>query len=625
MKSEFISMDYEELKLSYPDVAKHEDIHEGERYMFFPEDAIFDQSLSINSLNNHNGIIVMGDHKVVGNIDNPEGDYGATLIVYKDTYADNLIAGGSIIDLMENAYIRNLCLAHYNHGILRVGKIYCPLLINSDHAASIKDSTALDAEFNTYYHGALESNQFNMEDLGEIFPDKPWIEIETDENDDMDEAGFYCNFSADKFIKLELRNSDTITDIIQHVKKNIVRQKQLEDSYFTQGMADTDQMYRYLLRKINIPLYSFAPIPKNSNIKLVKGDYEIKNDLILDKDNFSPENIYMLFIDGDLNVEGSIYNSHEKEGIVLFVTGNVHCANFLISTSEVFINNCLTVDNILMCGLPEDIDIDSGPNLKVKEIKSATLAIIESDYELKSRLGSKLKNKIFTVEEDKKKDHFLISHLEKILDEKFWSKDNEYINEEIFWKAVIQNRSVLKPDHEEIINKIINKNKENINPAKQEITDIIECIKVFLDKNDIKYYNSDYYLDIVQPEIRYEMRYEPIDTTDPTAKYKLSFGTYPCRKYDPKTELNKFKSDLKYFLEKYLLNEVRLNYHIKGNKTIGDILQVLENEKWSEALVTHPEFNSYLASESTSVESVMNQFSIDGNEITNLIEKISKY
>lgn len=624
MKTNFISMDYEELNKSYPDVSKHEDIHEGQKYMVFPEDAVFDQSLSINSLKNHDGIIVMGDLKVNGNVDNSEGDYGATLIVCKDTYADNLIAGGAIIDLMGNAYIKYLSLAHYNHGILRVGKIHCPLLIDNDHATGIKDDTALDTEFNTYYHGALESNQFTMEDLGVIFPDKTWIEIDTDDNDDMDEAGFNCYFSTDEFMKLELTNSNNITNIIQHVKNSIVRQKQLEDSYFNQGMANTEQMYRYLLRKIDIPLYNFAPIPKNSNIKLVKGDYEIKSDLILDKDSFSPENIYMLFIDGDLNVEGSIYNSFEKEGVVLFVTGNVYCVNFLISTSEVFINNCLMVDNILLCGLPEEIEIDSGPSLKVKEIKSASLAIIESGYELKNRLGSKLKNKIFTMEENRKKDHFLISDLEKILDEKFWSKEDEYINEEVFWKTVIQNKSVLKPNHEDIVAKIIDKKKKKIDPAKQKIIDIIECIRVFLDKNDIEYYQSENYLEIVQSEIRYEMRYEPVDNTDPTMNYKLSLGTYPYRKYDPKKELKKYKSDLIYYLEKYLLNQVRLDYLKKDNKTIGDILQVFENEKWSEAL-GNPEYYLYLASESTSVESVMNQFSIDGNEITNLLDNIKKY
>ncbi len=613
MKSNYILMNYEEIARTYPKIAKHSATHEGRKYILFPKDAVFEQTLSIDFFEEHDGIIVMGDLKVNGNIANYEGDYGATLIVCNDAYADNLIAGGAIIDIMGNAHIKYLCLAHYNDGILDIGKLVCPLLIScGDHLTRINDKTALGAEFNTDYYGSESDNQFLMEDLGKIFPDKPWIEIDTEEDDDLGEAGFSCYFSAVQFIEHELKKNK-IENIVQQVKTGIEQLNEIEDYYLNKNLVSTDKIFSTVYKKIKRPAYEYS-LPKGSNVKFIKDNFEIQDDLILDKVNYLSENCCALFIDGDLIVNGTIYNSYGKEGVTLFVTGNVYCANFIISSAQVFINKDLMVDNILVCDLPE-IDIDYGPDLKVRQIKTASLAIIESDYGLKYSLGPNLNNRVFTTNEDREKDAPLISHLSQIIDNKYWSKKNRYFKEKKFYEAIVKNRPVLKPGFEDNITKLIDKlsYKDSIMLS---ITDNIERIKSFLDKHTIKYYSDDESLEIIQPEFRFHIRYAKI--------YRFSFGTYPRQKYGKK-DLKQYKSDLVFYLGKYLRNQLKLDLHKKGKNRIWDFLMVFENENWSRALdsgiseVTLSE----IYSETTSVESVMTNCTIDENEIEGFLETIS--
>lgn len=85
---------------------------------------------------------------------------------------------------------------------------------------------------------------------------------------------------------------------------------------------------------------------------LHEGDLDLSSHFILDTDTMAPtsdgKQIEGYIITGNLSVTGNIINENGDYGPVLYVTGNVSCANLLIGGSPVHITGHVTVAELIM-------------------------------------------------------------------------------------------------------------------------------------------------------------------------------------------------------------------------------------------------------------------------------------
>jgi hypothetical protein len=620
MRSSHIIINYNELQHKHPELAEDERFEESMQFLYFPDNAFFNEDLAIDKLNDYDGIIIVGNLEVNGRIANYNGEGGATLIVFGDVYADTLIAGGSFIDLKKTTHIKSLCLTHYNHGTLLIKKLYCTLLISEQYGEMIRDYSNVEFVFKDNYFGAPKENEYYLSELYEIFKDKPWISF----NNDYSNPDYYFydysehGFSAYKFIEYELIKGDHIDSLIERVKEVLTQRKRDEKLLLQYESSDTRQLYKIICRKfIWLMDYQSLGLKRDTNVKVYNSDLELDHDLILDTTVFAKENISTIFIDGSLKVNGSIYNSSGTEGIQLFVSGDVYCHNLIVSAAQIYINNTLTVENILYCTYPNILEYT--PKLKVWKIISAKLAIIEHSYELKHVLGENLNHKVYTVSEDKKEDHFVIDQLKNILDEKYWSIDNKYLIEDRLFQAIIRKDNIFKPDFEVKVANVLNKKKQRKNKdgaLKESIIDMIQCIKSFLQAHSLDYQEQEGKLRITGQGVSFSIYYKP-------TMHSLSFGPFADRSYGKK-KLYNFKNDLIHYLEKYLLNQVRTIDYVKNEEFLGDVLQVFQDNDWVVALDDKNIYSQFSKMKNVKTTINTNQFILDKDETLKLIEELNK-
>jgi hypothetical protein len=615
-----ISLSYTELQIRHPEITEGATyLNETMQFIYFPDNAFFDNDLEIDNLDDYDGIFVAGDLKVNGILANYESDYGAILIVLGDVYADTLIAGGSLIDIKHNAYIKNLCLTHYNHGCLSINKLYCTVLISEQLGDSIKDHSQVEYVFDDSYYSPLEDNEYYLSELDEIFKEKQWVEYD---EDDIGETGYFweCSeysFSADKFIDQEIIKGNNIESIINNIKITLTKNKHNEKNILANKLSDTSQLYKTIFRKFYREMdYQSIGLKRDTKIRVYNNDLSLDGDLVLDSNTFDKDNISAIYVDGNLKVGGTIYNTIETEGVQLFVSGSVHCHNLIVSASQIYINKTLTVENILYCTHPNKIDYD--PKLKASKINSAKLAIIEHSYELKHILGNNLNHKVYTVSKDKKGEHFVIDQLKNILNEKYWSIEDECLEENRLYQDIILNKDILKSDVESKTTSMLKKRKlrnhknENL---KESIIDMIQCIKSFLKSHSLDYQDEDNRLKITGKEISFSIYYR--DTS-----HSLSIGF--CDRRYGKKKLYKFKQDLIFYIEKYLLNQIRTFDYVKNGKYLGSVLEVFQDSDWVLALDDMNYYPKLLKVKNTVVTTNTSYFNLNEDVILQFINTLNK-
>lgn len=629
MKTTHKVISYEELKEKHPEIAKTEGMQAGQKFMYFPGNAVFEKGLESKHLKggkrgDYSGIIVMGNLEVNGNIINFIVNY--ILVVLGDVYADNLIANGAMIHLKKNAYIKQLCFAQFYYGFLEINTLHAQILISKGHATSIKNLSDVDYVFKSKgdypAYGGLNNNEYYLEKFTEIFKEEDWIE--KDEIDWIDGEAIFSYFISEyEFIRSQFReqdNTNNIDDIIETVRASLGKEKQEEAVLLKQGIASIEQIAQTMRRGMISQYEKYIDdIPDKTNVKIYSGNKEIEGDLNLDKANFAKDNIGAVYVNGDLKVQGSIYNTFSKEGVRLFVVGDVHCNNFAIYASAVFINRDLFVEKVLYCCRPREDDIDS--KLNVREIVNSNLNIFESGFDLECPRGSNTKNVFWGDSKYIREQDFAIEQLKDILHDKYWSEEEDTLDDKKLFQAIINNDELLKQglsDATKVLAEKTKQKQEEKTDAIGGITKIVERIKVFLDEHSIYYQQEEGKLVIREhPCRRFIITHKPI-------LYYLHVGMSANRDYGEQ-KLSQFKKDIIYFLEKYLRNQTELRDYTKGNKLLGDVFWVLENDEWTTALDDKNIYPSVSKMKNIEIDTHNTSFKIDENEISKLIDELKQY
>jgi hypothetical protein len=619
MATNHVKLNYTELQTKHPEIPKDNNyLNESMQFMYFSGDAEFDGDLEIDDVDGYSGIIVAGDLRVSGMIANYCGDYGDILIVLGDVYADSLIAGGSMIDLMKGAYINKLCLTHYNHGSLSVNKLHCPVYICEHEADSIKDNSKVEYVFDTSYYAPLKENEFYLVELEEIFKDKAWSQY--NDEDAIHGNSYFLDYSEysfnfDKFITNEIITSNNIDSIINHIKAEFHKIKRQEKELLQMKVLDTGKFYRHIFRYFYQGMqYDSLGLIIDTNLKIYDGDLTIDGDLVLDKQIYAEDNISAIYINGDLKVNGTIYNTMETEGVQLYVRGKVNCRNLVISATQVYINKMLDIDDILYCTHPDKIEYS--PLLKVAEIKSAALAIVEHSFDLKYSFSDGLDYKVYTVAEDKKEKHFTMEQLKNVLEEQYWSDDDNYLDESSLFRAIVDNKRVLRTDADEIISKVLDRRKRKkleSQALQDSILSMIQLIKSYLDEHSIDYQDEEYRFKIREDSVRFSVSYK-------STFYSVGFGLSHLE-YG-KGKIKKFKKDIIFYLECYLLNKIRTIDFETKTEYHGSAFQQLKDDTWT---VVQDKCNFYQKlSKRKGLQKIINttHFDLDENSVLDLIVKL---
>lgn len=172
-------LEYDTVDLEDIDEELYEELHEDEgEVIFIDGDLAISEDLDLDHLMEESegeivGIIVTGNLRVDGGIDNSEGDYGPFLIVKGRTVADHVIGGGSEIYLEKESVIYTLMIGHYNHGILSA-KGFALFFLNDIHHSEVKVNEVAGLSDN---HFDVNSGAFS-DVYRNIDPDEP------DEDDD---------------------------------------------------------------------------------------------------------------------------------------------------------------------------------------------------------------------------------------------------------------------------------------------------------------------------------------------------------------------------------------------------------------------------------------------------------
>lgn len=84
------------------------------------------------------GFFINGDLVVSGNIINYDEEFGQSLFVAGNVYANNIIAGGGELHFYGKTYLKYFYLSRYGHGHSCLKNLNCKVAITSDHATSIE-------------------------------------------------------------------------------------------------------------------------------------------------------------------------------------------------------------------------------------------------------------------------------------------------------------------------------------------------------------------------------------------------------------------------------------------------------------------------------------------------------
>jgi len=165
---------YKDFVQKYPNMESQEHNLDDE-ILFFENDLIIDENLELDEL--EFSIVVQGNLTVKGDIENYAFEYGATLFVLGETYANNIIAGGAKIDL-THVYATGLVIGHYNDGMLIIDRLHKGILYSNDHYTEYELGN--DAYAFTDFD-IRSKNEFSLSDF-KIFAGEKFLT--NDEDDD---------------------------------------------------------------------------------------------------------------------------------------------------------------------------------------------------------------------------------------------------------------------------------------------------------------------------------------------------------------------------------------------------------------------------------------------------------
>jgi hypothetical protein len=135
---------YSEIKSKIKQEIKYDFLCQDNNFEYFDGtleikgDFTLDDIQFYNSKNNICGFFIDGDLVVNGNIINYDEEFGQTLIVTGNVYANNIIAGGGELYFYEKTFIKYFYLARYGHGNAYLDNMSCKIAIVADeHGTSV--------------------------------------------------------------------------------------------------------------------------------------------------------------------------------------------------------------------------------------------------------------------------------------------------------------------------------------------------------------------------------------------------------------------------------------------------------------------------------------------------------
>ena len=127
------------------------------------------------------GICVFGNLKVNGSVVNETGEGGPMLYVSGNLEADNLIAGGSFVEVQGTTTVKHYVYGHYNDGIMRLEDVVARAIFDSDHDFSFGKFTGPyfdDFDVDAYFDSKYE------DEIAAMLDGADFAEPEEDEDDD---------------------------------------------------------------------------------------------------------------------------------------------------------------------------------------------------------------------------------------------------------------------------------------------------------------------------------------------------------------------------------------------------------------------------------------------------------
>jgi len=213
-------MKYEKTTLSDLDSSLYSSL-EGDHYesVIYIDGNINLESLFLDEMHEYtNGIIINGDLKVDGGIENYFPDYGPFLIVTGNVLADYVIGAGSEIYLKGESYVQTFTTGYYNHGSVSLRGFSLFLITEEYHC----DGCLIKTENDINYEFRLAEGS-NMKKFIEIFDGKSSFidDFEYDKEDYYDEDDYEEEDVEDYYLENFYVNIDLINKEIMDDKKRI--------------------------------------------------------------------------------------------------------------------------------------------------------------------------------------------------------------------------------------------------------------------------------------------------------------------------------------------------------------------------------------------------------------------
>jgi len=568
-----VILSYQDFINDHPDVKIIEGLGDNSQLQVYQEDADINGDLSLDTYEDIDAIYCFGNLTVTGDIENYNSEGGIGLFVAGETKANNVIAGGAVIYLNHVA-VNELCVAHYNDGILEINEFSQGILISDNHSTGFTTLGVSAVAFLDY--ASKQKNCYLIQEFHELFQDEPWIELEYDDDEP------YTYFNESDFIglladrKLDVKRfKSEIKQFQQQVKKNEKKYLEMETTTLKEikgiinskvgDMRSSGYYFDRLLYDLDIS--------RNDSVKIIHGDTVIKEDFCIDQDQW--QGISLLLIDGNFDVKGTIYNNHNKPAVKTLIIGNVQCENLVFSGEHLFINGALKVRECFYFYGNEDNE--NAPELFIKRRISSNITIIEYFTKLEAYFESE--TKLIFANTDIRKSR-PINEIQKLINPDYicFDKDKHVLIEsEKLIKALLSGSAFYdKETKTRLVDKLENRNALKKKQV-QKWLNAYKFISSFLNKYSIQHYiNSSY--------CSFEMKGDSFITalketedanSDFTVKFEYKKGRLVANVLGANFEI---KDDMeKYFLgivEKYLTDQL-----MKRSYYLGMFVQVIEEDE----------------------------------------------
>jgi len=398
---------------------------------FFSTGILFEDDLEVNGdfdLNLSDGllIVVRGDLHVKGNIVNSCGSTGDLLVVLGNVYTDNLIAGGSLINFKKECFVKYFILPYHNDGSLMIDTLKFGILLDDYDHDTYVNTLEKDAIHFTYGNLHAE-NQYPYDDFKKIL-----MRMEQDEY--LDLVPYLLN---------KENNRNLYTKLKEYREENSIKKE------FTNGeIIRYEEMMREMNQRMSVGLvwqtgFSLQDLnlSKDDNVQYYSENVYIDKDFVLDIDRH--DGIKMIYIDGNLEIKGSLYHSLNQEALFLVVRGDIKCQNLIQGKGLIFTKGKLIIEKILY--LYDTVD---GEGLYALSGISTGHAILEDDISfvgefddlcsMESIYSQLMESGFFGDEKPAIEKSKNFQALKEILPWKYWSMTAKYkLNRKVLQKNIL--------------------------------------------------------------------------------------------------------------------------------------------------------------------------------------------